>query len=506
MPPVAKAGGDAFRKDVSFTAKDDVEQRAVGIVMVPDKADLQHDFAREDTIREFASQFENFVEAGEGDGGIMHAAWPSDWMALDRNEVLDESETINGTTAPAGAWIQEWEFNDDELWSLIEDGILEGYSIGAINVDWNGPFVPDEDEAVDDVEVPDQLGEDAMVWELVDGLIREVSAVDIPAVPDAEILDTKADAQKRLADHLGDRDGFIEEMLERGHSEADAERAWDVLNRAIEVEGATEPGKESALAKAGRAFLSALAPGSSDAKAETAETPDTDPRGRAKEGRTLSKPNRESVMASIDAGLDILEDAGMDHGMTRFTDRDDVDFDLSEHDARAWGASEDPEDEDGDASPINNAADGETSADDGSTTAADDMSNDDGTNDGGSAKSLAERNAEQINELTDAVKNLTEAVNDDGGDDSGAGEKTADVELPSGEVVEVSKSEAMSWFDDDGESETKAADEEVTKADIEALHDRLDSIAREGAGSQQLDGGSDDGSDGGLDALGKNLS
>ena len=209
MPPVTKAGGSAFRKDVQFTTKDEDEQRAVGIVMVPDKADLQHDFAREDTIRQFADQFANFVDAGEGDGGIMHAAWPSEWMHLERNEVLDETQEIGGTTAPEGAWVQEWQFDDDDLWSLVDDGILEGYSIGAVNVDWNGPY-DQGDEAVDDVAVPDDLDEEALIWELTEGLIREVSAVDIPAVPDAQILDTKADAEKRLAEHLGKRDGFID--------------------------------------------------------------------------------------------------------------------------------------------------------------------------------------------------------------------------------------------------------------------------------------------------------
>jgi len=270
MPPVTKAGGDAFRKEVDFVAKDADEQIAAGVVMVPDKADLQHDFAREETIRSFADQFATFVEAGEAGGGIMHAAWPDDWMHLERNEVLDESETIGGTEVAAGAWVQEWQFDDDGAWGLVEDGILEGYSIGAIQVEWNGPYVVGEDDAVDDVGVPDALPDDAMVWELTDGIIREVSAVDIPAVPDAQILDTKTEAMKRLGDHLGNRDAFIDEAMDRGHSEAEAERLWDELNRAIEVDGAGDPGKQSTLARAGKAFLSALM-GSDDGTASADE-------------------------------------------------------------------------------------------------------------------------------------------------------------------------------------------------------------------------------------------
>jgi len=203
MPPVTKAGGEQFRKDVEFVTKDDDEQVASGIVMVPDKADLQHDFAREETIREFADQFETFVEAGEAGGGIMHAVFPDDWMDLERNEVLDESEEIGGETVDAGAWVQEWRINEDDLWELIADDVLAGYSIGAIDVHWDGPHELDDD-AVDDVDAPDDLGENPLVWELVSAIIREVSTVDIPAVPDAQILETKADTEKRLGDYLGD--------------------------------------------------------------------------------------------------------------------------------------------------------------------------------------------------------------------------------------------------------------------------------------------------------------
>ena len=352
MPPVTKAGGSAFRKDVEFVAKDDDEQIAAGIVMVPDKADLQHDFVREDTIREFADQFEAFVEAGEAGGGVMHAVWPDDWMTLERNEVIDDPTEIGGTEAPAGAWIQEWRINHEELWDLVLDDILAGYSIGAIQVEWDGPFEQDD---VENVAMPADLDEDALVWELVSGIIREVSAVDIPAVPDAQILETKADTEKRLGDYLGDPDGFVEEAMERGHSEAEAERLWGLLNDAVEADGSSEPGKQSMLAKAGKAFLSALTGTDDDATSEDqdhgaiiAETSDTGPRddrGRDKEGRTLSQSNRHSLYATIDASLDILQDAGVDHGMTRFTDRDDTAFDLSEHTAREWTSDED-EDED----------------------------------------------------------------------------------------------------------------------------------------------------------------
>lgn len=348
MSAVRKDGQSGFRKDVDFVAKDEDEQVAVGIVMVPDAVDLQYDFVREETIREFAEQFGNFMEVGEADGGVMHAVWPSEHTELVRNEVLDEAEEIGGVTAPAGAWIQAYKFLDDELWGLVRDGILAGYSIGAVDVHWAGPFEQDE---LEDVDAPDEIDDDELVWQIVNGIIREVSAVDIPAVPDAQILETKA-LEKRLADHLGNRDGFIEEAMDRGHSEAEAERLWEYLNGAVNIEGAGEPGKESVFARAGKAFLSALT--GSDSRADDGSGATSSPEdldhsaSAAKEGRTLSRQNRESLFATIDASLDVLHDAGVDHGMTRFTDRDDWAFDLSEHTARSWPDDEEDEDEDED--------------------------------------------------------------------------------------------------------------------------------------------------------------
>jgi len=205
-------------------------------------------------------------------------------------------------------------------------------------------------------------------FELEDGIVREVSAVDIPAVPDAQILTASkaraATVRKRVADHLGNRDAFIEEMLERGHDEAAAERVWDVLDRAVNVEGAGEPGANKSLTDAAKAFLNSIADGASALSSSTATAKDADGEEAEKEGRTLSQSNQDSAMAAVDANLDILEDAGVDHDMERFTDRDDCEFDLSEHDAQEWAVA------DPDVQTAKNAPEGDTSDDE--TTMSDD--------------------------------------------------------------------------------------------------------------------------------------
>lgn len=428
---MTKAGGTAFRKDVDFVTKDDDEQIAAGIVMVPDKVDLQRDFAREETIREFAEQFGNFVDVDEGDGGVMHAAWPSDWMSLERNEVLDEATEIGGAEVPAGAWVQEWMFNDDELWSLVDDGILAGYSIGAVNVSWDGPF---EQGEPDDVTVPSEIDDDELIWELAGGIIREVSAVDIPAVPDALILETKS--EKRLADHLGNRDGFVEEAIARGHTEAEAERLWDVLNRAIDVEGASEPGKQSMFARAGKAFFSALMGDPTDTA--------IDQRDRTRERATDPQKNGDEEESDKDA---------------------------------TGGDTPDP-----------------------SGTEAADMSDDDPNDNDGGAKALAEKNAEQIKELTSAVETLTETLKGD------VGEKTVEIEID-GEVHEVKESQLKAAVgadqDDDGDDPIKTLVD-----DVKELADRVDTISRQSGYSDQLEANTGDGEDddSGLSGLGKALS
>ncbi len=264
--------GESYEKRVDYVQKDEDAQTATGVVMVPWTVDHHGDWERPETIQAFAAQFDAFVDVGEADGGVMHAVWPSEWMTLERNEVLDDAEEIGGQTVDAGAWVQTWRYHDDELWSLVEDGILGGHSIGAVNVDWTYT-ADDPGDLPDEVSVPDEVDVEEY-WELTDGIMREVSAVDIPAVPDAQILSTSkakvATAEKRLADHLGNRDGFIEEAMERGHSEEDAARLWDVLDRGINVEGAGEPGAKSKLTSAATAFLNTLTGGGGETSTASA--------------------------------------------------------------------------------------------------------------------------------------------------------------------------------------------------------------------------------------------
>lgn len=458
MPTIRKdQGAPYYHKRVEFVAKDEVEQIATGIVMVPDKADLQNDFVRPDTLGGFAEQFADLYAVEQADGGVMHAAFPSEWLDLERNEILEADTEINGRSVGAGAWRQDWRFHDDDLWQLVEDEILEGLSIGAIDVRWNGPFEQDELDDVDTSEVPD--GE--LVWELISGLIREVSFVDIPAVPDAQVLETKDAYRKRLADHLGDQGAFIEEALDRGHTEAEAERLWDVLTSAIEVDGAGRPGKASFFERIGRGVI--------DVMRGADEPPEADTRERRKEGRELNAANRADLKAVMDAADTVLESAGVDTAFTRFTDREDDAFDLSDHDARPIESiTDEPDDEEDETAPMNRGAGADN------PDGADNMT-DEEDNPGEEAKALAEANAEQIEDLTAAVQSLTESIR---------GEEAVELEID-GTVYEVTRSEVERWFseDDDSGDDNPIAD---LRSELASVTDRLDRMNQQAGISDQI--------------------
>lgn len=413
----------SLHKRVQWKATDDERQIATGVVMVPDKVDLQGDFERESTIRDMAEGFMQSLSAGQAEGGVMHGVFPGH-STLVENAVLDEPREIGGKEFPAGTWTQSWQFDDGELWSLVRDGILAGYSIGAKEVDWSDAMA--QSELPGDVAVAEDYPEDEPAYELQSASVREVSAVDIPAVPDAEILATKADEEKRLADHLGNKEQFLEEAAERGHSDGEAERLWSYLNRAANETVDEESASEGVLQRIGKAALNAATFGSGgdEAEKEAAE----------KESRTLSEENRKRLMAAHDAVEDALT-SDVDFRTNRFTDDPAVEFDVAE-----YGKVADSD-----------AVDG---TDEGGKNADDDMTDNEDTEPPEWAKDLQE----QIEENNDRI----EAALDGEGEKSGG-----------------EKSEKDAW-----EEAPEWAEE--LKESTEKNSQRIDDVAKASGTSQQV--------------------
>lgn len=205
-----------FQKTVQIKAVDEDERTATGAVLVPNALDHQHDFLRPGAVERFHN--------GDVDTGVMHSAFPEDAATLERSEVIDAPETVGGEEFEAGTWIATRRYEDDDLWQLVDDGVLTGFSIGGTI-----ERAAEHDTLPDDVRVPDAVEHDgAGGTELLDGVVEEVSDVDIPAVPDATYKGE--DLGKSLLEDVDGETEFVELMVEqRGHDEADARRLYRYL-------------------------------------------------------------------------------------------------------------------------------------------------------------------------------------------------------------------------------------------------------------------------------------
>lgn len=451
---------DAFSKTVAIKAVDEENRTATGAVLVPNEVDRQRDFIRPVGIER--------MYAADPDDGVMHSAFPDEAADLVRNEIVDTQIELNGETYPPGTWIVTRKYNDDALWQLVADGVLEGFSIGG--------EISDEREYAagnvpDDVRFPDPVGQ-GPANELVDGQVNEISDVDIPAVPRATYRELSK-LGKSITEEVGGREEFVELMSERGHDREDATRLWRYLqtNKAFDEpaesgagtttqddmsDSDNDPDDEQSAKEA--AETSGFESDGADIDKADNETvgarlkaalgfgggtddPDTgEDAGTEKAGRTLSQSNRRAVMASIDAQLDMLDDAGVDHGMERFTDRADFAFDLAEYE----GGGSDEMDKNAPESDISDS----------------DMTDD--TDD----TEKSEDAPEWADSLTEKVESIEKRVDDIEGDDT---EKGLD--------------DAPEWA-------------QTLAEKVDDLDDRVDKVSKATATTQQTGGSETTGDDG----------
>jgi hypothetical protein len=355
-----------FTKQVAIKATNDDEQIATGLALTADEVDHQLDFFRSEGVEAMFNP--------DPDHGVMHGRFPEDDAELVRNEVLDEDEEIDGAQFEAGDWVVQRQYTDDDLWDLVDRGVLNGYSIGgevteAVEYD-SVEDLPD-DVAIPDAVDPDRV--DEKYWppvQVTNGYVSELSDVDIPAVVSAQFTSTKG-ASKSVVDDVAGEDEFVQVMSNRGHDETDARDLWSYL------ESAAKAGPADAMSKsqpetdpdAGDlddedvGFLKRLrrAVSTADPAEKSESDDDVSPEpglsevsevalakalDAAKEGRTLNGDNREALMAAHDA-VEASLASEMDIETNRFTDDPDSDFHLSE-----YGWSGDDEDEGEKAAPV----------------------------------------------------------------------------------------------------------------------------------------------------------
>ena len=220
---------DRLHKTVDLTDEVDDDRRiATGAVLVPNTVDSQGDYFEPDAIREIAAEYMARLQRGGAGLKFMHAVSAGEKLSLVENRVLDSPERIGDTQRAAGTWVVSVKAHDAATWQAFKSGLFGGFSIG-------GEITDAETMAVaavpDAVTVPEDHPEDVAVRRIDDAMIREFSAVDRPAVPDATVDVLKAEkADERLADP----DRTVEALVERGHSREDAQLIRDVMHKSDE--------------------------------------------------------------------------------------------------------------------------------------------------------------------------------------------------------------------------------------------------------------------------------
>lgn len=337
---------ERFEKQVEIKAVNDEERVATGVVLTPWEVDRQGDWLRPEGIEAMYTP--------SPDDGVMHAAFPDDDAELIRNEVLTESEEIDGVEFDEGEWVIRRKYHNDELWSLVGN-ILHGFSIGGevseVN-QWDDPA-----ELPDEVTFPDGV-EEGETTELVNGFVEEISDVDIPAVPQATYATVKS-LGKSVLDDVSSKDEFVEVMEERGHKAKDAEALWSYIQERKEagidvvdqlpdeipentkMDDESEPAVED-LEDEDIGFLKQLRNlvTKSDDDVKQDDPPEISSAevskaiGVAKAGRTLSDENVRALMAAHDA-IEASLATELDFRQNRFTDDPNSDFDIADFDKSA---------------------------------------------------------------------------------------------------------------------------------------------------------------------------
>lgn len=382
-----------FSKSVDIKATDADEMTATGLVLTPNELDHQLDWFDQEGVEAMHNP--------DPSDGVMHSVFPSGHSTLERNEVLGSAEEISGHQFDAGDWVVTRQYHDDERYALVESGVLGAFSMGgdiSDVVEYDGV-----DDIPSDVTIPDSVNPDRVddqyrpPTKVVDGSVEEISDVDMGAVPSSDFVAVKSSVGKNILDDAGDREGFIDLMVDRGSTEDEAQALfeymasvakssvgkpfgpWDTFDDC--VQSMTDEGYDEEAARSicgsleeelkdekmtdknpvdvqnvddetlGKRIKGFLGFGSDESEKGD---PDTDDGGGLPEdagdesqklGQTLSQRNQHAVMASVDAQLDLLDDAGVNHGMTRFTDNGKFPgFNVSNYGGKAKG-TEDGEDE-----------------------------------------------------------------------------------------------------------------------------------------------------------------
>jgi len=119
-----------FKRDVQLWIEKDAavadEQRLVyGVVLIPELADSQGDIVSAEEIEQTAHRF--LVSYRQQ--GIQHVGEPIPSIEVVESYIAPVQMEIAGRMVPQGSWVMVSKINDPEIWQMVKDGLLAGFSI-----------------------------------------------------------------------------------------------------------------------------------------------------------------------------------------------------------------------------------------------------------------------------------------------------------------------------------------------------------------------------------------
>ena len=123
--PVEKHAEGDIANDVTVSkAVDEELKQATFLVLAPEEVDLHGDIYSETEIRKGCHNFQTHCRKAN----LFHLVETED-AAIVENYIAPADFYMDSTYIKKGSWLQVWQFNDDELWDLVQKGEINGVSI-----------------------------------------------------------------------------------------------------------------------------------------------------------------------------------------------------------------------------------------------------------------------------------------------------------------------------------------------------------------------------------------
>jgi hypothetical protein len=105
--------------------KGDQQQIVYGVVLVPEQIDSQGDIIGSDEIEQAAHRFLTQYR----ESGLQHVGEALPSLEVIESYIAPIEMEVAGNPVPKGSWVMAVKINDPEIWQMVLDGTLTGFSI-----------------------------------------------------------------------------------------------------------------------------------------------------------------------------------------------------------------------------------------------------------------------------------------------------------------------------------------------------------------------------------------